>query len=171
VQDDDNALARAAANGDVGAFTLLVERYERAVRSFASRLWPSAQADDIAQETFIRAWRSARSYAASGTYRAWLFRIAWRVYLTHRARERGSEQLEPEVHGRAYSSDPTVPVDLARAFATLSEKDRAVAILCFGHGCSHSETAIALDLPLGTVKSSAARARRQLIASLEAGRD
>lgn len=171
MQGDDHALARAAAEGDVDAFTVLVQRYERAVRSFASRLWPSAQADDIAQETFIRAWRSARSYAGSGTYRAWLFRITWRVYLTHRSRERPSEELDPELHGRAHVSDPTVPVDLARAFATLSEKDRAIAILCFGHGCSHSEAAVALDLPLGTVKSIAARARKRLIASLEATRD
>ena len=148
-----------------------VRRYERDVRSFASRLWPSAQADDIAQETFIRAWRSARSYAGSGTYRAWLFRITWRVYLTHRSRERPSEELDPELHTRAYSSDPTVPMDLARAFATLSDKDRAIAILCFGHGCSHSEAAIALALPLGTVKSIAARARQRLIARMEARRD
>jgi RNA polymerase sigma-70 factor (ECF subfamily) len=167
----DDELARAAALGDVGAFTSLVQRHEKNVRSFAARLSPSAQADDIAQEAFIRAWRSAASYSGTGTYRAWLLRITWRVYLTHHARQRGSEEFDAERHGGRCTSDPTVTIDLERAFAALSEKDKAVAILCFGQGCSHSEAAFALELPLGTVKSIAARARRQLIKTLEASHD
>lgn len=168
---DDDALAKAAARGEVDAFTTLVLRHERDIRNFAARLGPSAQADDIAQETFIRAWRSAASYSGSGSYRAWLFRIAWRVSVTHRSRERRSEEFGPEVHGANSSSDPTLAIDLERAFATLSQAERAAAILCFGHGFSHCEAAIALELPLGTLKSIAARARKRLIDSLEEGHD
>jgi RNA polymerase sigma-70 factor (ECF subfamily) len=53
----------------------------------------------------------------------------------------------------------------------LSDRERAAAILCFAEGCSHSEAALALGLPLGTVKSLAARARSKLLSSLEPRHD
>jgi RNA polymerase sigma factor (sigma-70 family) len=157
--------------GDVGAFTSLVQRHEKEIRSFALRLSRSAQADDIAQETFIRAWRSAASFTGTGSYRSWLFRIAWNVFLTHRQRFHELDAFDAEVHGGSVSLDPNLVIDLERAFASLRPQERATAILCFGHGCSHSETAVALGLPLGTVKSIAARARKRLIDSLESDND
>jgi len=53
----------------------------------------------------------------------------------------------------------------------LSDRERAAAILCFAEGCSHSEAAVALGLPLGTLKSLAARARAKLLSSLEPDHD
>ena len=66
--DEDDRLARLAAAGDTAAFAALVERHERSLRNFLGRLDPAA-GDDLAQETFIRAWRSARSFAGRG--RGW----------------------------------------------------------------------------------------------------
>jgi RNA polymerase sigma factor (sigma-70 family) len=166
--NDDALLARAAANGDVAAFTRLVRRHESSLRNFLSRLCGGAGADDLAQEVFMRAWRLARSYRGEGEYRAWLFRIAWRVYLTSRARVRPTLPFDPDAHGGAFAPDPAVRIDVDRALARLGPRERAASILCFGEGLSHSEAASSLRLPLGTLKSILARARQELIDYLKA---
>lgn len=131
------------------------------------RLTRGAAGEDLAQETFIRAWRSASSYYGKGAYRAWLFRIAWRVYLSSRSDRPPTEEYDAEKHGEAFTPSPTLSMDLDRAMARLSPRERAAAILCFGEGCSHSEAAHVLDWPLGTLKSVAARARQELLLYLE----
>jgi RNA polymerase sigma-70 factor (ECF subfamily) len=168
---DDDALARAAAAGDAKAFTRLVEKYEKSVRNLLDRLCGGAGGDDLAQEAFIRAWRSAASYRGDGTYRAWLFRIAWRVFLTSRSGRAKSEEYDPQIHGGSFVPAPGLAMDLQRALARLAPRERAAAILCFGEGCSHQEAAIALEMPLGTLKSIVARARNELVAYLEAEED
>jgi len=167
---DDDELARAAAGGDAAAFTGLVERYEHSVRNMLGRLAGQASGDDLAQDAFLRAWRSAASYRGGNRYRAWLFRIAWRVYLDSRATSRGVP-YEPEVHGAHFVPDPALAMDLERAFAGLQDRERAAAILCFGEGLSHSEAASALDMPLGSLKSTVARARVKLLGYLKAEDD
>lgn len=168
--DDDAGLARLAAGGDAAAFETLVGRHERGIRNFLGRLSPHA-GDDLAQDTFIRAWRSARSFSGQGSYRSWLYRIAWRVFLTSRASARDHVLFDAEAHGGSHWPEPGAAIDVARAMTGLSDRERAAAILCFAEGCSHSEAALALGLPLGTVKSLAARARSKLLSSLEPRHD
>ena len=165
---DDDALASATAAGDSAAFTTLVERYEISVRNMLHRLAGAAEGDDLAQETFTRAWRSAGSYAGGGRYRAWLFRIAWRVYLSSRAGTGQSEEFDSDLHGASTTPSPDLSIDLERAFSLLAPRERAAAVLCFGEGCSHQEAASVLEMPLGTLKSIVARARQQLVQYLEA---
>jgi len=164
--DQDSELARRAAAGDAGAFTALVRLHEAAVRRFLSRL-AGAAADDLAQETFLKAWRMAGHYRGDGRYRAWLMRIAWTQFLgAHRAgvRRDAREAAAAEQESR---HDPDSAIDLGRALAALGERERAAALLCFGEGCSHAEAAAIMELPLGTVKSIVARARRTLVEILE----
>ncbi len=168
--DDDDRLARLAAAGDTTAFAALVGRHERGIRNFLARV-AGEGADDLAQETFIRAWRSARSFRGHGSYRAWLYRIAWRVFLSSRGSLRTSVPFEADAHGGSHWPDVAMGLDIERAMSGLSERERAAAVLCFAEGCSHSEAATALDLPLGTVKSLTARARAKLISSLEPNDD
>ena len=166
--DDDASLARRAAAGDVGAFSALVERHERGLRNFLDRLSGGTGAgDDLAQEAFIRAWRSAQSFRGEGSYRAWLYRIGWRVFLSSRSSARPDVEFDPGTHGGSYAPEPGARIDLERGFALLPDRERAAAILCFGEGYSHSEAAAVLGLPLGTVKSLAARAKTKLMRHLE----
>jgi RNA polymerase sigma-70 factor (ECF subfamily) len=72
-----------------------------------------------------------------------------------------------EIEPPAVLPDETMRIDIARALAGLPERERAAALLCFGDGCSHSEAAAVLDLPLGTLKSILARARAALVRQLE----
>ena len=164
--DQDSELARRAAAGDAAAFTALVRAHEAAVRRFLRRLAGEA-ADDLAQETFLKAWRMAGDYRGDGSYRAWLMRIAWTRFLAaYRAggRRDAREAAMPAVETMR---DPDMAIDLQRALAGLGARERAAALLCFGEGCSHSEAAEIMGLPLGTLKSLVARARAALIERLE----
>jgi len=168
-QEDDRALAARAASGDVSAFTVLVGRHERRVRSFLWRLCRNREAaDDLAQETFLRAWRKAASFRSDGSYEGWLLRIAWRRFLTH-ARTKRLEVLDRPTDEPPLTADVGAAVDINRALGRLEPRERAAALLCFGEGRSHQEAAAILDMPLGTLKSVVARARTRLVAHLEGG--
>jgi len=123
-------------------------------------------ADDLAQETFIAAWRAAGSWRQDGSYRSWLLRIAWRQFLSDRRRHRPTEPLEAAEN---LGADPCAGsrAAIAQAMAKLGERERMAALLCFAEGYSHGEAAKIMDLPLGTLKSLVARARRGLVECLE----
>jgi RNA polymerase sigma factor (sigma-70 family) len=142
----------------------LVRRHERRVRSFLDRLTRGEGADDLAQETFVKAWTMATSYRAEGRYEAWLLRIAWRQFLS--ARRRRPPLMDADIM-ITFTPDEVARIDVNQALARLPERERAAALLCFGHGCSHGEAAAVMELPLGTLKSIVARARKALIGQLE----
>ena len=167
--DADSELARRAAAGDAAAFTSLVRAHEGAVRRFLARLTRGESADDIAQDAFLRAWRSAPAWRGEGSYRGWLLRIAWTEFLASRraAGRRSARDHEAYERSAAPQRDAEAALDLDRALAALGERERAAASLCFGEGCSHAEAAEIMGLPLGTLKSVLARARSALVERLE----
>lgn len=169
--DHETILARRAAEGDSAAFAALVRMHEARVRRFLGRL-AGGDADDLAQEVFLKAWRMAGSWREDGSYGAWLMRIAWTGFLTfHKAhgRRAARDQAAFDPDALAVHRDADTAIDLERALTGLSERERAAALLCFGEGCSHSEAAAILGIPLGTLKSLVLRARAQLVAYLETG--
>src|SRR5262245_64864532 len=99
---DEELVARAVATGDAAAFALLVERHQSAVRNWLRQLCRDpAQGDDLAQETFLAAWRNLASFAGTGRFSSWLMKIAYHAFLqasrreTHR-RQLGDAWLAPE---------------------------------------------------------------------------
>lgn len=166
---DDADLARRAAAGDTAAFSALVRLHEGPVRRFLLRLARGNGGDDMAQEVFLKAWRYSGRWRGEGSYRSWLLGIAWTTFLEFRraggrrdAREReAAALLEPA------AGDDAVRIDVARALASLGERERGAALLCFAEGCSHAEAATIMQIPLGTLKSVLARARTALAARLE----
>jgi RNA polymerase sigma-70 factor (ECF subfamily) len=123
-------------------------------------------ADDLAQETFLAAWRSAASWRGEGSYFAWLSRIAWRQFLSKRRNERPTQPLDDAEH---LATQPDAPRRSAidQAMGRLSDRERMAALLCFAQGRAHPEAAQIMDIPLGTLKSLVARAREKLIHCLE----
>lgn len=169
---EETDLAGRAAAGDAAAFSQLVRMHEARVRRFLARLVREG-ADDIAQEVFLKAWRMRASWRGEGSYAGWLMRIAWTSFLAaHRAQERRQmrDQFAYEEAEAAPPADADRTLDLARALCALDPRERAAAQLCFGEGWSHGEAARIMGLPLGTLKSVAARARAKLAKELEAGR-
>jgi RNA polymerase sigma factor (sigma-70 family) len=158
--DEDLALSRRAAAGDSAAFAILVEKYERPLRSFLARTAGPDLADDIAQDAFLKAWRSAAQYDGRARYSTWLTRIAWRCRIDHLRKERRAEAADE-------GSYPAASLEADDMLARLSESERAALVLCEGHGWTHSEAAEMLAVPLGTLKSTVARAKAKCRAMWE----
>lgn len=132
---------------------MLVEKYERPLRSFLARAVGPDSADDIAQDAFLKAWRAAGQYDGRARYSTWLTRIAWRCRLDRLRSERTAQAPEePE------SAAPAA-LEVDDMLARLTDGERAALVLCDGHGWTHAEAAELLSLPLGTVKSTVARAK------------
>lgn len=164
---DDSDLIARAAGGDTAAFALLVRQNQSVLRGFLRRLTRAdhALADDIAQETFLEAWRKLSQYRGEGSFTGWLTRIAWSRFLMD-ARRRKPELLE-DLPEQAVETAPDAKLDLERAMARLSASERAAITLCYALGHSNEEAAAILAMPLGTVKSHVLRGREKLRALLE----
>lgn len=159
--DEDWALSQRVAGGDRAAFQLLVLRHEGRLRAFLSRA-AGCDADDLAQEAFVRAWQRAGEFRGQGSYAAWIMGIGWRLFLDQRRTARRRESLLGG-ENTASSTDPRpasdAAIDAGRLLAALSPQERAALTLCFGHGWSHGEAAAIMGVPLGTLKSLVLRGR------------
>jgi RNA polymerase sigma-70 factor (ECF subfamily) len=151
--EEDLALSRRAAGGDSTAFAMLVEKHERPLRAFLARTIGADLADDIAQDAFFKAWRAAGQYDGRARYSTWLTRIAWRCRLDRLRTERDERGAEEAAR------DSADKLEVEDMLARLSESERAALVLCGGHGWTHAEAAELLALPLGTLKSTVARAK------------
>ena len=152
--DEDLALSKRAARGDSAAFAMLVEKHERPLRSFLARSFGSDAADDIAQDAFLKAWRAAGQYDGRARYSTWLTRIAWRCRLDVLRKRRSDEVAEAPAEGSV-----GLAAEVDDMLARLSNTERVSLVLCEGHGWTHAEAAELLSLPLGTLKSTVARAK------------
>ncbi len=169
-QDDAALILAVLERDDRGAFGELVRRHQSTVRSVLRRLTKgdAALADDLAQETFVLAWRNLRKFRFEARFSTWLYRIAFNAWQSEARRKRevvldldhdgaplGEDQVSemPDVVGR---------VDLERALATLSDGERAAIAACYYADLSHEEAAVALGIPLGTVKTHVLRAKAKL---------
>ena len=161
---------------DRRAFGELVHRHQGTVRSVLRRLTrgDAALADDLAQETFVLAWRNLRAFRFEARFSTWLYRIAFNAWRSE-ARKKREVALEidddmPPLAPDAFEEMPDVAarVDLERAMALLSDGERACLSACYYADLSHEEAAAALGLPLGTVKTHIMRAKAKLRARLAA---
>lgn len=164
---DESLVASVVAVRDAAAFEALVRRHQSKVRNWLRLLArDSALADDLAQQTFIRAWERANTFTGRGKFVSWLMKIAYNTFLE----ERRGERLRMRVVGEAFGAQDDEPTaaggdewpDLARMLAVLSADERLKLVLCYGHGLSHSEVAEVIDMPLGTVKSHVHRAKAKI---------
>ena len=163
---DEELAARAAALEDEAAFEQLVLRHQSRIRNWMRTLvGDRGSADDLAQETFIRAWHSLGSFGGRGKLVSWLMKVAYNVYLQdvrrHARVARLANDFAAEVQAEAMDEDPGV-FDLPRMLAVLSDDERIAMVLCYAHGLSHSEIADVTDMPLGTVKSHIRRSKMKI---------
>jgi RNA polymerase sigma-70 factor (ECF subfamily) len=159
-------------------FPELVSSHQGAVRAFLRRLTDDdALADDLAQETFLKARPALAGFRGEGSVGSWLLRIAYRQWLSNRRGRRArSEQLadvgdahEDVVdHGSDRRTERSVERDVRRALRVLSDDERAAIAACFYDGLTHEEAAAVLEMPLGTLKSHVSRAREKLRTPLAA---
>jgi RNA polymerase sigma factor (sigma-70 family) len=163
----DAALVAAARSGSDRAFARLVDRHQQAVRSFLRRVCGhEADADDLAQETFLAAWTSLRTLKTATHLKTWLFSIAWRKakgMARSASRSRMRDTAWSEMQDNTAELQPEMNIALSQAMGQLNGDQRAAVALCLAGGWSHGDAAGVLDLPLGTVKSHVSRGRARLI--------
>jgi len=172
---DDAALVRAVqASDDRAAFGELVRRHQSQVRTVLRRLTrgDTGLADDLAQETFVLAWRNIRHFRFEARFSTWIHRIAINAWRSE-ARKKRELSLELDADGAPVDAglseempDVVSRVDLERAMATLSEGERAAIAACYYADLSHEEAALALGIPVGTVKTHVLRGKAKLKARL-----
>jgi RNA polymerase sigma-70 factor (ECF subfamily) len=163
---NEGALLPLAAAGNRAAFGSLVRMHQSRLRGFLRRLTRGdhALADDLAQDTFLEAWRKIGQFRGEGSFGGWLSAIAYRSYLMT-ARQRKLEPLEDDI--AAAESSPELRLDLEKAMTRLSLPERAALTLCYALEYTNDEAADILTMPLGTVKSHVARGREKLRKLLE----
>lgn len=185
-QASDEALAEEARRGSEEAFGLLVERYQRPVYSLLFRMVRTAEiAEDLAQESFVKAWRALGRFDASRKFSSWVFKIAHNSALDH-LRRHGLDTISLDAPVGDSESAPDLPADpaaenplsrlvsrdtgraLEGAIRELKPQYREILLLRFQQDLSYEEIADVLAIPLGTVKIHIFRARAELARRMRA---
>jgi RNA polymerase sigma-70 factor (ECF subfamily) len=179
----DVALMRQVMAGDHAAFEKLVLRHQHAVVGTVSKMMGNPRdAEDIAQQVFVRLWKSAPRYKATAKFTTFLFTITRNLVFNEsrkrkRRKEHSLEEQEEEWHQELSDSQEKRPdeealqaelkVAVDRAIDALPEKQRMAVILRRYENLPYEEIADVLELSVSAVKSQLFRARTTLRASLE----
>jgi len=173
---DETFLLARARQGDLAAFETVVRRYQRRVYGVALRIVRAHDvADDVAQEAFVRAWRSLDRFELGRPFGPWVCRIAANLAVNHVRSPRAREEGLPEGYAEMRSSDPGplgAVLDtearevLDEAMNGLSPEQRAVFVLRTVEEMSYEEIAGALGISQGTVMSRLFRGRERLAKAL-----
>jgi len=138
------------------------------LRAFARSLCGNAdQADDLVQETLVKAWRSRASFAEGSNLKAWLFTILRNTFLSERRKRKfevhdtdGKMAMQLSVKGE--QSGHMDLIDFSKAFATLPAEQREALILVGAEGFAYEDAALMCGCAVGTIKSRVNRARSKL---------
>lgn len=172
--DDTTALLLRAARGEQSALTALIQATQVDVWRFCAHLVDPATADDLTQDTYLRAMRSLHRFRGDASARTWLLSIARNACadeLRNRSRRRrhevaGIPMETVEVDDADHLSIGSNLANLYELIATLDHDRREAFVLTQIVGLSYREAAIAAAVPIGTIRSRVARARADLIAAL-----
>jgi RNA polymerase sigma-70 factor (ECF subfamily) len=176
--DPDRDVLPAAMAGDVDAFGALVRRYQARMVGLARTLTGVPEdAEDLAQEVFVRVFRSLGAFRGDSVFRTWLYRVAINVSRTHRSRRlRERAVWQDSGEDDETSLDPPDRMDveadliardaIGHALDRLPEALRTAVTLRDVHGLDYRDIAEATGVPIGTVESRIFRARQRLRAWL-----
>lgn len=176
--DDRDAQARidldlvelALREGDANVFGLLVRRHQGLVRAQLRHLLGDdpALADDLAQETFVLAWRKLGQFRGQSRFSTWLYRIAHSCFQQYWRSKGWRAQQESELEdskSEALDTDTAaqdLALDFDAALRCLSDNQRTALLYCVQLELTHEEAAMVLDMPLGSVKTHVARGKAKL---------
>jgi RNA polymerase sigma-70 factor (ECF subfamily) len=171
----DASLLEAAAAGSQAAFAEIVSRYFQPVYRLVWRLTGgAADAEDIAQDAFVKLWKNPSQIREGAALKGWLMRVASNAVIDGSRRPRVSP-LEDAPEPQDPQAQPDAPLDRAQAarlvdgrIAALPERQRLAISLVYFEGLSNIEAAAVMEVSIEAVESLLARARRSLKESLSA---
>lgn len=162
--------ARVVSSNDQVAFQQLVQRHQSAIRGFLRRLLAGdhGTADDLAQDTFLIAYRKLSTLKSGGSLLSWLHTIAYRQFLQHKRKHaRQTVMAEPPVQSVDNREAVDAEILLPKLMRQVSDEERACLTLAYAAGMSHPEIAGITGMALGTVKSHIQRGKHKLQKWLE----
>ena len=170
---DADLVTRVLVDDDQHAFGELVRRHQSTVRGLLRQLTRTdfALADDLAQETFLRAYKHIRSFRGEARFSTWLYRIGYNCFREDARRRKelvGIDEAQLQAEADPQVVDPGLKHDLMHALSLLPLHERTAVVLCCQNGLSHDEASRVLDIPLGTVKTNVLRGREKLKRTLAA---
>ena len=164
--DDDKRRIVQSQNGDHGAFEALIREHQRMIHSLCYRMSGSlADAEDLAQETFIHAYQHLAGFRADARFSSWLYRIAVNQCLNWQKRKQRLERLHQQWGEQAQersTDDPGQAQQIQDALLQLPPKQRAAVILTTYDGLTHAEAAAALGCSETTISWRVFAARSKL---------
>lgn len=171
---DSDLIARVMRDDDRNAFAELVRRHQSVLRASLRKMTGGQfeLADDIAQETFILAWKNIRHFRFEAKFSTWLYRIAFNAWQSevrkkHELLMDEDKMPEPEAV-ESEAAHTGMRRDLARAMEGLTDGERNAILQCYYNDLSHDEAAYVLGMPLGTVKTNILKAKEKMRARLAA---
>ena len=166
--DDEQLVRRAALLGDKAAFAVLVGRHESSLFYQLRRYGCEATvAEDLCQETFVRAWERRASFAGTGSFRGWLAKLAHNLFVSH-LRSEGrrplgrTTQIDEQPEPVAPSTASDVLPDLRRLLAAVNEEEGRLLVLSYGQGLTMNEIAEVTGQNPGTIKAQIHRAKEKI---------
>ncbi len=170
---EDADLMRRISDGDPAAFRALSERHLGRIFALASRLLGDAgDAEDVAQECFLRVWRQAGRWKPNATVATWLHRIAYNLCIDRIRARRPTVPIEPlDPPNEDAAADERIQEEhvtrrIARALADLPERQRAAIVLVYYQEQPAREAASIMEISVEALESLLSRARRTLRAAL-----
>jgi len=167
---DAELVARALAERNDDAFGELVRRHQSPLRAWLRRLTGGdfAAADDLAQETFLTAYRQLSAFRHEGRFVAWLFSIAYNRFRTALRRQWDFVELDEELMANlAAPGEPNSASDLRQdlevAMTRLTLEQRSALTLFYQQGLTHPEVALVMNCPPGTVKTHIMRGKERML--------
>lgn len=179
----DSALILRCQANDAAAFNEIVYRYKNKVHNYVCRMvGPGTDAEDLTQETFVRAFLNIRSFQSRAALNTWLFRIATNICIDFRRKTARPNAMTVSLQRDDYDADgetvrefpdekfdpqhvflnKELGIQLERAMQSLPDKLKTVMLLHDIEGLAYEEIATIVDCPLGTVKSRLFNARMAL---------
>ncbi|MFI7541559.1 sigma-70 family RNA polymerase sigma factor [Actinoplanes sp. NPDC049599] len=171
--DPLTALALAARGGDAAAQAALVRGTQAEVWRFAAALVDPGAADDLTQETYLRAFKALPGFQGRAQVRTWLLGIARRTCADHLRAVVRRRRLDARLAAHAWTdvprqADPAHRLGAADLLGRLGEERRTAFVLTQVLGMSYAEAAEIEEVPVGTIRSRVARAREELVTAVAA---
>lgn len=170
-QNDISLVIRVAEFQDRGAFDLLVKKYQSPIRAFFlhQTLGNRQLSDDLAQDTFVKAYLHIKSFHGRSQFSTWLYRIAYNVWYDYQRCHKITQDLEgPQVvHGKVEQNRSMLRMDLVKALGILNENERTCITLQMMDGMPIVKIAEVMDMAIGTVKSHLSRGKMKLASYLK----
>ena len=168
-RDDSTGLVKRAIGGDVDAFEELYRQLVGRIYGLCLRMCGNRSlAEELTQESFVRAWQKLSSFRGDSAFSTWMHRLTVNVVLGHQ-RSAGRRQARETAAGAQWYGEgsstrerPGIAMDLERAIAGLPKRARTVFVLHDVEGYKHSEIAQVAGMAVGTSKAQLSRARQLL---------